>query len=234
MKNTRCLSRQFLGVRGRRPARRSFTLVEVVMGMMVSGMILAAVATLAWTIGTYNGQGEAIADLSRQGVFGMGFLERDLRAARVAGVIDGGRALLLWMGDLRDNGAVDMEEVVIYEYDAIGRTAKRLTFTGGTAIIQLDPTGFDSLIQAYDSGLFTDMASMLGFSIFDEVVCNRVDSLAFYPKRTFPDTASVEFALELSRPEDIISGSGETVYLTLYGMGTLRAPYSEDGFCSQF
>lgn len=234
MKNIRCLSRQFLRDRGRRSAWcRGFTLVELVMGMMVSGMILSAVATLAWTIGTYNGQGEAIADLSRQGVFGMGFLERDLRAARAAGVTDGG-ALVLWMGELTENGFIDAEELIIYHYVAGQRAVQRITFTGGIGMRSMDPSGLDGILQAHDAGLLGPMGPAFGYTMSDDVVCNRVDSLAFYPKRAFPDTASVEFALELSRPENIVSGSGETVYLNLYGTGTLRAPYIENGFCSQF
>jgi len=203
------------------------------MGMMVSGLILAAVSTLAWTISTYNGQGEAIVDLSRQGVFGMGFLERDLRAARAAGVTGSG-ALVLWMGELTENGFIDAQEIILYHYVAEGRAVERITFTGGIGWRSMDPAGLNGIIQAHDAGLLEPLASTFGYTMIEDVVCNRVDSLAFYPKRAFPDTASVEFALELSRPENIITGGGETVYLSFYGTGTLRAPYIENGFCSQF
>jgi len=234
MKSIRCLSRQFLRQRGGRPGRRrSFTLIELLMGMMVSSMILAAVATLAWTIGTYNGQGEATVDLTRQGRFGMMFLERDLRAARAAGVTDSG-ALVLWMGDLTENGLIDAEEIILYHYVAAQRAVQRITFTGGIGMRSMDPSGLDGIMQAYDGGLLESIAPTCGYTMREDVVCNRVDSLAFYPKRAFPDTASVEFALELSRPENIVTGSGETVYLSFYGTGTLRAPYIENGFCSQF
>ena len=203
------------------------------MGMMVSGMILGAVATLAWTIGTYNGQGEATADLTRQGRFGMMFLERDLRAARAAGVTDSG-ALVLWMGELTENGFIDAAEIILYHYVAEQRAVQRITFTGGIGMRSMDPSGLDGIMQAYDAGLLEPMAPTFGYTMAKDVVCGRVDSLAFYPKRAFPDTASVEFALELSRPENIVTGSGETVYLSFYGTGTLRAPYIENGFCSQF
>ncbi|NIA21745.1 MAG: prepilin-type N-terminal cleavage/methylation domain-containing protein [Anaerolineaceae bacterium] len=234
MKRTLCLRGQFLRGRSRRPVRRrGFTLVELLMGMMVSSLILASVATLSWTIGSYNGQGEATVDLSRQALFGMDFLERDLRAARVAGVTDGG-SLVLWMGDLNENGTVDMEEIIIYQLVADEGVVERLTFTGGTAMAAITPAGLTSIMQAQDFGLIEWAGSTFGYTTSRNVICNDVDTLNFYPKRVFPDTASVEFALELSRPENVITGGGETVYLSLYGTGTLRAPFIENGFYSQF
>lgn len=234
MKSILCLSGQFLRGRSRRPARRrSFTLVELLMGMMVSSVILGSVATLAWTIGSYNGQGEATVDLSRRALFGMGFLERDLRAARVAGVTDGG-ALVLWMGDLNDNGTIDMEEIIIYQHVADEGVVERVIFTGGTAIGVISPAGLTSIMSLQDAGLIDWAASIFTYTISRNVVCNNVDTLGFYARRAFPDTASVEFALEMSRPENMVTGGGQTVYLSFYGTGTLRAPYIENGFYSQF
>lgn len=235
MKSTRCLSRQ---LRGRHLAvggcycGPAFTLVELLMAMMVSGVVLSAVAGLAWTLGTYNGQGEAVAELATHGRFASTFLVRDIRSARIAAISDGG-ALILWMGDSHANDLLDAEEVIIYRYIPAQRCVQRCTFVGGYAIAYINPSGIWNVATAQDLGVLDWAGATFGYTMTTQTICNCVDAFSLYPKRAFPQTASLEFVLELSRPEDIVRGTGQTVELNFYGTGTLRAPLTNDDFCSQ-
>ncbi|HOI56527.1 MAG TPA: prepilin-type N-terminal cleavage/methylation domain-containing protein, partial [Phycisphaerae bacterium] len=215
-----------------RVRRGGFTLVELMLAMMVSGMILSAVAGLAWALGTYNGQGEAVAELAIQGRFASTLLARDLRAARVATVSDGG-ALVLWMGDTYANDLLDIEEIVVYRYQALPQQVERCSFVGGYGVTYINPDGIWNVAIAADAGILDWAGSVLGYTMSKQVVCNHVAGLSFYPKRAYPQTASLEYVLRLSRAEDIVRGTGQTVDLNFYGTGTLRAPLVNDDFCSQ-
>jgi len=220
-----------MGARAR--ARRvGFTLVELMLAMMVSGMGLSAVAGLALALGTYHGQGEAVAELAIQGRFASPLLARDLRAARVAAVSSGG-ALVLWMGDTYANNLVDIEEIVIYRYKASPQQVERCSFVGGYGVTYINPDGIRNVVAAADAGFLDWAGGLLGYTMNKQVVCNSVAGLSFYPKRAYPQTASLEYVLQLSRAEDIVRGTGQTVNLNFYGTGTLRAPLVNNDFCSQ-
>ncbi len=209
--------------------RAGFTLVELVMGMMVSGMIVAAVATVAMVIGTYNGEGDAGVELATHGRFAARLLETDLRCAQVAEVSDTG-GLVLWMGDANDNDRMDSSEYAVYYKPSRDRVMRRVTFDNSIPFGPVSPAQHQMIVDWYDAGTLESSAQAAGAQPRNEVVCRNVDGLAFYPNRPAPETLTVEYVLRLSRPGNRVSGTGRTIPLTLYGTGTMRVPYTEDGF----
>jgi len=209
--------------------RRAFTLVELLMAMMVSGVILAACVSLAWALSTYNNEGEAAVQLATHGRFAVTLLARDVREAQAIDVTDTG-GLLLWMGDLNDNGQTDTNEVVLYWKPAGERVMRRVNIPGQFSIGAVGVASLDLLGQLHDAGVFVSTADGMGLGPQNEVVCRNVDSVAFYPNRAMPETLSVEYVIALSRQEDIVGDDGRDIVLTLYGAATMRAPCTEDGF----
>jgi len=220
------------GTAASRRRNRAFTLVELLMALMVSGVILAACVSLAWALATYNNEGEAAVKLATHGRFAVTLLTRDLRAAKAADVtVTGG--LVLWMGDLDDDGSMGTNEFVVYYKPGGARVMRRLSISGHAPIGATGVASLDFVGQAYDSGMLVATAEMMGLSPQNEVVCRNVDSLAFYANRAMPETLSVEFVITMGRLEDIVGDDGRDIALTFYGSGTMRAPHEEDGFDPQ-
>lgn len=202
------------------------------MAMMVSAILLSAVVTLSWALGTYNHQGEAAVALATHGRFAASHIGRDIRAAQAAAVSANG-ALVLWMGDIDSDGMMDLHEVVVYYKPDADRVARRMSFVNDVAIDLIGPDALSTIISIYDAGMLLIIAEMMGLAPQNDVICRNVDALEFYPNRTTPETLSVEFVISLSRNENIVEASGESIALNVYGSGTMRAPYGEDGFDPQ-
>ena len=215
--------------RGRRLWRRGFTLVEVLMAMMVSGVILSAAVGLAWALATYNNEGEAAKELATHARFAVAYLGRDVRAARVVAVTSAG-GVVLWLGDLDGNGQMDTDEFVVHYRPAGDRVMRRISFANGVTIGDISPATAGLVVSLFDTGMLVSMADASGAGPCNDVICRNVDGLSFYPNRAAPETMTVEYVLALSCGADIVDGSGRTIALNVYGSGTMRAPYEGDGF----
>jgi prepilin-type N-terminal cleavage/methylation domain-containing protein len=220
------------GQAGRR-GRLGFTLVEILIAMAVSGIILASVASLAWALSSYNYQGEAAVELATHGRHALLQVCRDIRAARALGV-SGDGALVLWMGDYADDRIMSVNEFIIYYQGADSTQARRLSFGSTTLVGNLGSTAFQQMLYLFDHYNLPAVAQAWGLSPTDVAVCGHCESLTFYPNRAVPQTLTVEVVLRLSRAENMIEGTGDTIALNLYAAGTMRIPYEDDGFDPQF
>lgn len=202
------------------------------MAMMVSGVVLAAVVSLAWALATYNNEGEAAVKLATNGRFAAAYLGRDLRAARAMAVTAGG-GLALWMGDIDDDDMMDASEFVVYYKPALSSELRRIAFEHNKAIGPSGLTTFNTIVQVQEAGLLLVTASTGDWHPQNDVVCRNVDAVTFSANRPMPQTLTVEYVLSLSRAQDVVDDSGRTIELNLYGSGTMRTPCEDNGFAPQ-
>lgn len=196
------------------------------MAMMVSGMILSAVVSLAWALGSYNDEGSGRVALATHGRFGMTLVGRDTRAARAAAVSSKG-ALVLWMGDLDENGSMDINEFVLYYKPDRDDALRRLGFEADSAVGPVGPASLATVVQMYDMETLL-MQPELG--PVSEQACGHVDGVSFLANRAAPETLSIEVVLSLSRSQNRVQDTGRDVELNLYGTATMRAPCEDNGF----
>ena len=218
---------------GQSPRARAFTLVEILMAMMVSGIILSAVVSLAWVLGNYQNEGDGRLALATHGRFATTLLTRDLRGARAVTVSSTG-GLILWMGDLDNDTRMDSQEFVFYYRPAQDTVIRRLSFSSGFELGPITPASMQIIVNSFDSGSLILVAQAMGLQASNDVVCRNVDSVHFYPNRAMPATKAVEILLSLSCSQNVVADTGRTVTLNLYNSATLRAPYEENGFVPQF
>lgn len=218
--------------RGRQHQRRGFTLVEMLMAMMVTGVILSSVLVLCESLAAYNYEGEAANELVTHARFALSSsrqsLQRNIRAARALGVSSKG-GLVLWMGDLDDDERMSIREVMIFYRSSQDRTLRQVTFTGNLVVDDIRSEYLSQVMSAFDSGnLTTSCPAELGKQ--ETVICRHVDSIVFRTNAAFPAAAGVEYQLKLSRGENRISGHGHPVTMSFYGGATMRARWKGNGF----
>jgi len=110
--------------------KKAFTLVELLITMVVTGILLSAVATLAFAMSSASRSSDDTilneAQL-RQTRLRIGELLRTCKliCARV------GNDLVIWSGDPNRNNQIDVNEVVYLEYDSLNHILKLREFVVG-------------------------------------------------------------------------------------------------------
>jgi prepilin-type N-terminal cleavage/methylation domain-containing protein len=214
-------------------SHRAFTLVELLMAMMVGGIILTCVVTLASVLGNYQNEGDGVVELATHGRFATTMLTRDVRCARAAAVSSTG-GLVLWMGDLDNDTRMESQEFVIYYKPSQAAVVRRLSFSAGYELGSISPSSMQLAVNAFDTGSLVLLAQTLGLQARNEVVCRDVNSAAFYANRALPRTKQIEVALALSCDQNVMAGTGRPVSLTIYDSAALRAPCTENGFAPEY
>lgn len=198
------------------------------MAMLVSGIILSSVVSLAWVLGSYQNEGDGMLALATNGRFLTTILTRDLRGAQAVAVSSTG-GLVLWMGDLDSDSHMDSQEFVLYYKPDDDAVVRRLSFTSGNDLGTISPASLQLIVNGYDDGSLLVTAEAV-----NDIVCRNVDSANFYPNRAVPETKAVELLLSLSCAQNVIENTGRMVTLNLYDSATMRTPYEENGFAPQF
>jgi prepilin-type N-terminal cleavage/methylation domain-containing protein len=115
---------------------RGLTLVEMMMGLALLGLIGAANAAVLFAVGRAWTSAETDRANRTGGYQASAFMYRQLRAARYVGVAHGGMtdvatgtplppALAIWReDDVLEDGIVQYGEYAVIEYDALARTVK--------------------------------------------------------------------------------------------------------------
>lgn len=220
---------------GHRTRRRQpgFTLAEILMAMMVSGLILSAVVSLTWALGSFNDEGSGMVALSTHGRFAMTLIGRDIRAARVATVTSTG-ALVLWMGDLDEDGKSEMSEFVVYSKRDRGDTLCRLGFEKDLeADVVSEEISSELVATLFDMSMLVMDAEVKGLNPVTEDVAQHIEAVSFSPDQPAPDTLLVEYVLRLSQKQNRVQDTGRDVALNLYGAATMRTPGAEAGVLNQ-
>lgn len=201
------------------------------MAMMVTSIILSAVVSLSWALSTVNHEGEASVELATHARFAMTMIGRDMRSAKAAGVT-GTYGLLLWMGDLNENGYFDLNELICYSFSANDRSLSRLTSSSQASVARVSGDEFRNLTR-YRQDQIEAVLGGGGAAVGAGVICRNLDHVYFYANRGAPRTRMVEIALVLGRQEDRVGDDGRDIEMSVYGSATMRAPHEEDGFDPQ-
>lgn len=116
--------------------RAAFTLVELLMALMVTAIILSAVATLAFALSSGVSETDEISANQaalRFATVKLGDLIRNSRHALITSSND----IALWRSDDNDDNAINANELVYIEADSSDNSLKLLEFPNETATVTL-------------------------------------------------------------------------------------------------
>ncbi len=123
-----------MNVSPRTISRSGFTLVELLLGLALTGLVMAAMASLTLAVSTrwnsvFPAGGASAGTLFRPDQLGNARLLNRLRDARVLGLIRAGSlsnpnqraAAMLWRADDNANGSIELDEMGLIEFDAVNQ-----------------------------------------------------------------------------------------------------------------
>jgi prepilin-type N-terminal cleavage/methylation domain-containing protein len=123
--------------------RKAFTLVELLVALMVTSIVLAAVATLAFAVGSANKSGQDTDRQQAQLRFATIQIKDLLQYSRLILSLDS-TGLYCWRSDDDGDCQIDIEEVVRVEIDTAASNLQIVTFSPPTwpIIVPLDIASF--------------------------------------------------------------------------------------------
>src|SRR5690606_37665752 len=112
------------------PIARGFTAVELMMGLAITGLVMAALAAVMFSVA----QGWRAAELTQVGAVSesvaMGRIARTLREARAVGpprtFADGSIGMMYWAEDVGDDRQKKISEMATLEFDPSKRVVRLL------------------------------------------------------------------------------------------------------------
>jgi type II secretory pathway pseudopilin PulG len=131
---------------------RAFTFVELLVGLQITSILLAAIATMAFAMSTAARHADETMHSQaslRYAALRVGELIRTCRLVCAAP----GRELVFWMSDDNGNGQIDINEVVYLEYDEPGQALRLLQFN-----VPGNPTVLAALGQPETDPILTALA----------------------------------------------------------------------------
>ena len=147
-------------------SKAGFTLVELLMALMVTAIILSAVATLAFALSSATSETDEMSANQaalRFGTVKLGDLIRNSRHALITSSND----IALWRSDDNGDNAINASELVYIEADSSDNSLKLLEFPNETATVTIaeieDGTARSDLISITDerfATLFSECYSM--------------------------------------------------------------------------
>ncbi|MBV8780567.1 MAG: hypothetical protein JO353_04155 [Phycisphaerae bacterium] len=203
----------------RRLQHRGFTFVELCLGLVITSMVLAGVASFAMAVSTAwrnAGSSESILLSANHDAL---LLNEKIRACGLtggwtSGSIDGssttGAAVLLWKGDANSDGFINYTEILLIQHDP--KTSRINLYQ--------TPTGYSGLNLVYSYLAVFSQSSFISLfktGLTPTVLCSNVSGAQFYVGSPSSATARpfVEFALTVK--------AGSTSQI-VYGDATLRNP----------
>ena len=118
------------------PNRPGFTLVELLVALMVTGIILSAVASLAYALGSANRSTEKLSkDQAALRYTSLRISELIKHSSLAFAIPTNGIAL--WTGDDNANGLINASELVYIESDETGQSLRLLEFPGQSQTVTI-------------------------------------------------------------------------------------------------
>lgn len=108
--------------------RKGFTLVELLVGLMVTSIILSAVATLAFALSSASRASNDVVYTQTQVRFVTLRIVDLIRHGRMV-CAQFGDTLVIWKTDYNQNNRIDINEVVYLEFDAADETLRLYEFS---------------------------------------------------------------------------------------------------------
>jgi hypothetical protein len=210
-------------------ARRAFTLIELCLGLVVTSLVMGAMAAFSLAMSTAWKSAESSQSISLLANQTIVRVQNEIRQCKLIGAMRSGTsggsgdvvAVLLWKADTSGDGLIQGNEVSLLEYHATSHTL-RLYYAG-----QPDASG----TWSYDH-TFTDENTLESFKTNRSyvVLARNVYGAAFQTSGTSGTSKnpSLHFGLKLMVDDTRSSGAADgTRKLTVqYGTATLRAPLS--------
>ena len=113
-----------------------FTLVELLMALMITAIILSAVATLAFALTSGVSETDEISENQAALRFATVRLSDLIRNSRHT-MITSSNDIALWRSDDNEDNAINADELVYIEADASGNSLKLLEFPNETATVTI-------------------------------------------------------------------------------------------------
>jgi hypothetical protein len=212
-------------------ARRAFTFIELCLGLIVTSLVMGAMAAFALAMSTAWKSAETSQSMSLLANQTIVRVQNEIRQCKLIGALRSGTsggsgdivAVLLWKADTSGDGLIQGNEVSLLEYHSNSHTL-RLYYAG-----QPDASG----TWSYDD-TFTDEDTLESFKTNRSyvILARNVYGAEFSSSGTSGTSRSpsLHFGLKLM-VDDTRSGSasGMQKLTVLYGTATLRAPLSEPG-----
>jgi hypothetical protein len=204
----------------------AFTFVELCMGLLVTTLVLGALASFALAMASAWKHAEQSRSLNIRGQQTVLRLADMLHTAKLLGPSHSGSlnnpltgaAVIFWTQDSNGDGLIQGNEVAMIEHDT---TSNRLVLYSGTAA--------ETSTWSYLS-VFSDPTVLDNFKVnrTPTTIANGVEGALFQLSGTSSTTAkpSLSFALKLRR--DGIDGGAQRLVMQ-YGTATLRAPLAQPG-----
>jgi prepilin-type N-terminal cleavage/methylation domain-containing protein len=127
-----------------RPAggrRRGFTLTELLIAIMITGIILSAVASLTYAVSRLWAHNGASDQVGHHLDSAAGQVSSAVRGCRVV-LHEGASRVGLWGGDLDADGEIDVRELVLIGYQPARQRLVRIQWDASPATAEVSPDAF--------------------------------------------------------------------------------------------
>jgi hypothetical protein len=205
--------------------RGGFTFIELCFGLVITSLVMGAVAAFTLSVSRawrYSDQVQAAAVHARQTTVRLGRLVQD---ARLIGAVEAGgltgtpsapAAVLIWVRDTNNDGAIQGAECAMIEHDPIGKA------------LQVYPAGQGDAVVALPWAVFTSPAVLANFKIGRTAtpITRGVENARFTTHGVGSTTQapSLEYVLKLTSRKSS-PGATDVDQMSLeYGTCSVRAP----------
>jgi prepilin-type N-terminal cleavage/methylation domain-containing protein len=176
-----------------------FTLAEVLLSVVITGIVLSAAAALAYAVGKAWSQSENINEVVSSGRLATVRITDRIRTARAIGYADD-QVLVIWREDSNGDGAVNLSELTLFEFDPDDGELRegQLVFPAGTSQATRDANNWEVA-----TGDFTREWIGIQMKLNDYytqgVISEHVTQMAWITDVDPPDTRMVQHRMTLSK-----------------------------------
>ncbi|HEY7088534.1 MAG TPA: hypothetical protein VH518_10625 [Tepidisphaeraceae bacterium] len=217
----------------RKTRHAGFTFMELCLGILITAMVMGAVASFTLATAQAWKSAEQETNLAAKGNASVAWIQETIRSAKLlgpvrAGALDSpaagsGAAVMLWTADTNSDGLIQGSEVQLIEHDVANNRLVLYsglpteTTTWSYSSVFTNPSVIDTFKQGRTPRVFANDVSGACFSATGTTGSNANPSLAFSLKL---EHAAGGYTNGQS--------NGERV-LVQYGSGTVRAPKQQPG-----
>ena len=199
---------------------KGFTLVELLLGLVITSMIGLTVAGASMVLSNAHFQSQQYYDCLQTARIAMRWIESDIRRSSLVTDVENG--LMLWEGDTNGDGQINFSELTLITHDSSSGqvTRHRAVFPAGMsqeAIVAINtPFPLDQMVQAANS-----MALWMTSNAYVQstTLATNVEMLDILPAQEPPMTTRLHIRL-------VVTEGGQ--YVTLRSAAKLRADRTED------
>lgn len=205
--------------------RRGFTLLELLIGMVITAMVLTALATVTYAVSVNWKTAEAVEASYMAGAQVNARLGQHLRSAATLGAIRNGTlngngssaALFFWKGDdtstahPNGDGNIQYAEIALLEHDIASEELRLYTVTDFDTWSTAAKTAADAIAGSAYINAASNMNDFKGACVGHRVLLRNVTGMIL--KKYTTGTPTVEFLVNIRRPDGSIGPYYGTIVL---------------------